>query len=82
MGLQHHRRINFVSAAVFDTDMIRTSVWPFVCKRELFADKKKTYRDGYEEHGEKLACLAINYNTDDRAGEKNSSCRPFVSHNR
>lgn len=52
MGLQHHRRTNLVSAAVFDTDMIRTFVRPFACKRELFADKKKTYRDGYEEHGE------------------------------
>ena len=81
MGLQHHRRINLVSAAVFDTDMIRTLFDPLPVKGNCLLIKRRRTETDTRSMEKKRACLAIiNYNTDDRAGEKNSSCRPFVSH--
>lgn len=79
MGLQHHRRINFVSAAVFDTDMIKLLFDPSSVKGNCLLIKRRrpeTDTRSMEKNWHALLLII----TDDRAGKKNSSCRPFVSH--
>lgn len=67
MGLQHHRRTNLVSAAVFDTYMIRTLFDPLPAKGNCLLIKRRRTETDTRSMEKKGACLAINYNTDDKS---------------